>query len=242
MTTATITSEKRNSIATKIKALQNKTVEKGCTEAEAMAAADMIGKLMREYDLSMSQVEFQAEKFETLNIETGSKVAGPLHRVVSAIATFTDTKVWFSRTGVISYKFFGSTQDTQIAEYLYHLLLNAVTTEVAKFKKSAEYKNSTINGKTLTTSFIAGMANRLSARLNEMKRENSKPTGTGLMVIDKMQVVKSEFSKLNMRLGNSKTKTTVGSSSAFNAGRSAADKVTITTGIRAGGSNQLRLK
>jgi len=237
----TLTEEKRKSIAAKIKALQNKTVDKGCTEAEALAAADMIGKLMKEYDLSMTQVEFGAEKFDTLKIETDSRIAGPLHRVVNAIATFTDTKVWFNRGSKITYSFFGATKDTQIAEYLYHLLLTAVTTEVKNFKKTGEYKNSSINGKTLTTSFIAGMASRLSARLNEMKKEIQKPTGTGLMVIDKMSVVKSEFAKLNMRLATQKTRTTIGSSSAYGAGKAAADRVTITSGIRSGNTGFKRL-
>ena len=40
-------------VKARIKALAEKTVTNGCTEAEAMAAADMVGKLLERYALSM---------------------------------------------------------------------------------------------------------------------------------------------------------------------------------------------
>jgi len=39
-------------VKSRIKALTEKTVANGCTEAEAMAAADMVGRLLERYALS----------------------------------------------------------------------------------------------------------------------------------------------------------------------------------------------
>ena len=44
----------------RIKALAEKTVSNGCTEAEAMAAAEMVGRLLERYALSMEKLEADA--------------------------------------------------------------------------------------------------------------------------------------------------------------------------------------
>jgi hypothetical protein len=40
-------------VKARIKALTEKTIANGCTEAEAMAAAEMVGRLLERYALSM---------------------------------------------------------------------------------------------------------------------------------------------------------------------------------------------
>jgi hypothetical protein len=43
----------------RIRAQTEKTVANGCTEAEAMAAADMAGRLLERYALSMDEIEIR---------------------------------------------------------------------------------------------------------------------------------------------------------------------------------------
>ena len=87
-----VNSEKRSSILVKIKSLLTKTTENGCTEAEALSAAEMVGKLMNDYDLTMNDLEFQSEDFVEIKIST---------------------KSYFKRSDVITYIFFGSKKDTR---------------------------------------------------------------------------------------------------------------------------------
>ena len=44
-------------VKARIKALTEKTIANGCTEAEAMAAAEMVGRLLERYALSMDAIE-----------------------------------------------------------------------------------------------------------------------------------------------------------------------------------------
>ena len=46
-----MTNTKRESIIKKINLLKEKTTANGCSEAEAMTAAEMISRLLQEYDL-----------------------------------------------------------------------------------------------------------------------------------------------------------------------------------------------
>ncbi|RYJ03496.1 MAG: DUF2786 domain-containing protein, partial [Acetobacteraceae bacterium] len=48
-------------VKARIRALAAKTVERGCSEAEAMAAAAKVGELLEVYGLSMSEVELREE-------------------------------------------------------------------------------------------------------------------------------------------------------------------------------------
>ena len=44
-------------VKARIKALAERTVARGCTEAEAMAAAEMVGRLLERYALTMDEID-----------------------------------------------------------------------------------------------------------------------------------------------------------------------------------------
>lgn len=237
---------KREKIANRIKELMKKTTDNGCSEAEALSAAEMVGKLMSEYDLSMTEIEFKNEEFLTHNITTDSRVASPIHGVVNAIADYTDTKLWFSRGDKIVYSFFGTKKDTEIADYLFHLLVGSLKKETENFKKTDSYKLSSVAGRTKTSSFANGMAARLSSRLQEMKRSQqivNESTSTSLVPVNKKAIVLDMFSQLNMKLKTTTRRTTAGSYDAYRAGQAAGDRVNITSGVKTGNTDKtLRLK
>lgn len=51
-------------IIKKIKSLMAKTTENGCTESEALLAAKKAAELMQRYNLSLSQIEIESEKYD----------------------------------------------------------------------------------------------------------------------------------------------------------------------------------
>lgn len=227
-----MTTEKRDSIIKKIQLLKEKTVSNGCSEAEAMSAADKISQLLNEYDLSMSEVELKSQVFHTGELEVDGSVRKPIHDIVATIGTFTDTKVWYGKKDKkFVYSFFGSKNDVDFAHYLFSLLSNSMDFEYKKFQKTVEYK--TIGGRVARASFYKGMSIRLSQRLKEMK-QTIKNTNEekGLVLYDKMGLVKQKFDELNLRLkSESRKTTTISNSDAFYAGKKAADNITINKGV-----------
>ena len=110
-------------VKARIKALAEKTVSNGCTEAEAMAAADMVGKLLERYALSMEEIDVREERCVRVEVPIGGKRRRPIDGCVTAIARFCDCKVWIARDLVVpSYVFFGFEADTTMAGYLFSVI------------------------------------------------------------------------------------------------------------------------
>ncbi len=73
-------------LTARIQALRAKTIDNGCTEDEALAAAAKVAELLDRYDLSLSDVELRAEPCQQLAFETGRKKRIPLDGCVGAVA------------------------------------------------------------------------------------------------------------------------------------------------------------
>ena len=100
-------------VKARIKALADKTVSNGCTEAEAMAAAEMVGRLLERYALSMEEIDVREATLRPVEVPIGGRQRRPIDGCVTAIARFCDCKVWISRDDdVPSYVFFGFESDT----------------------------------------------------------------------------------------------------------------------------------
>ncbi len=119
-------------VKARIKALTEKTVANGCTEAEAMSAAAMVGRLLERYALSMDEIEVRTARCVQVEVALGSKRRRPIDGCVLAIARFCDCKVWLApakpanpndpthdaASAGIRYIFFGCETDTALAAYL----------------------------------------------------------------------------------------------------------------------------
>lgn len=153
-------------IKTKVFNLLNKTVENGCSEAEAMAAAKMAGKLMDHYQLQMSDIQIRDEKCIQYKIDTGAVNRQAIDGVVVSLARYCDVKIWFSKgqhvkryrdingevykdkqgrakpkveTYTSKYGLFGLKCDVELFEYLYTVIVNAMETELKNFQESEDY-------------------------------------------------------------------------------------------------------
>jgi hypothetical protein len=66
-------------VKARIKALAEKTVSNGCTEAEAMAAAEMVGRLLERYALSMEEIDVREALCVRVEVPIGGRQRRPCH-------------------------------------------------------------------------------------------------------------------------------------------------------------------
>ena len=95
---------KRSALLDKISALLAKTGANGCTEAEAIAAAELVEKLMTKYGLSLSELEAISSPADVCDADgapIGNVRSHEVLHVSGAIAHYTDTRSWYQRHGVI---------------------------------------------------------------------------------------------------------------------------------------------
>ena len=236
-------------IKKKVHALLSKTVENGCSEAEAMAAAQKAGELMDFYNLQITDIDIRDTKCKHLKIELATVIGGKLDGCIVAIGRFCDSKTWFSRGYKIyggpiqrggTYNFFGLEQDVEMAEYIYKILEHAVESELKTFKKTDTYKNAH-RKKAATKSFSNAFASRIYTRLNEMKKVREaeldrkaaemERTGRSIMVV-KQDHIEMEFEQeLGFTLTTRKVTSRSYNRDAYAAGSDAANRVNINKGV-----------
>jgi len=222
----------------RIKALREKTVDKGCTEQEALAAAEKIAELLDRYGLSLSEVELKSQPCEGAGIETGRKRFGPIDGCIPTVGAFCDCRVWSEKTaeGEIRYVFFGLPADVAGARYLYDLVEQAFETETERFKATPLYgEHHSSERRSATTSFQTGLAYGIGTKLRSLRaeRETTMRNSTGRdLVLVKESVVEDELAKLgmNFRTRSAQTGKRV-LRDAYAAGQEAADRFEFRPGI-----------
>jgi hypothetical protein len=205
-------------VKTRIKALTDKTVANGCTEAEAMTAAEMVGRLLERYALSMDEIEVREARCVQAEVPLGGRRRRPIDGCVPAIARFCDCKVWLARAARADfaaedfdwtqpgsrYVFFGFETDTALATYLFAVIDRAILTESAAFRR-ANPQLRAVRLRRASISFQHGMAARISERLGAMRRDRETAaraphaTSTALILV-KHRVVEDAFRDTAVRL------------------------------------------
>ncbi len=190
----------------RIQALRAKTVEQGCTEQEALAAAAKVAELLDRYGLSLSELDMQRQACEGVQVETTRRRVGPVDDCVPGVAAFFDCRVWGekSRSGTLRYVFFGLPADVAAARYLYELVEQAFETETARFRAGNTYTAAhTKLRRTATNSFQIGLARGITAKLRTQReaREAALRGSSGRdLVVAKAGLVEAELAKLGLQL------------------------------------------
>lgn len=231
-------------VKARIRALTEKTVSNGCTEAEAMAAAEMVGRLLERYALSMEEIDVREAHCVCIEVPIGGRQRRPIDGCVTSIARFCDCKVWISRdSDVPSYVYFGFESDTALASYLYSLINHAMRTELDIFRAAHPLLRA-MRLRRASKSFQQGMAARIAERLDHMHRARDahvaaqRPTGTALMLI-KHRVVDDAFRETDIRLVSVASLTRVRVNDAFRHGLSAGDRVNLNRPVQDVGTSLL---
>ncbi|HEX3995193.1 MAG TPA: DUF2786 domain-containing protein [Acetobacteraceae bacterium] len=219
----------------RIRGLREKTVEQGCTEQEAMAAAEKVAELLDRYGLSLSELDLRKQSCEGIGVETGRKRRGPIDDCMGTIAVFFDCRVWAetAESGALSYIFFGLPGDVQAAVYLHDLVALAFAAETATFQKGEFYRGlSAGDRRSATNSYQVGLAQGIINKLNAMRhaRDAGRTNGRALVPV-KQSIIEQEMERLGLTLRRlTATKRRV-IPDAFNSGREAGERFEYRPGI-----------
>ena len=219
-------------VKTRIRALAEKTTSNGCTEAEALSAAEMVGRLLERYALTMEQVDLRQTPCIQLEVHAGGQRRRPVDGCVVAIARFCDCKVWLTRGELgVTYVFFGMETDAMLGRYLFEVVGMALRTELAGFK-ARNLRLRDVGLRRAGESFQHGMVARIAARLTADKADREvtvatqRAAGQALMLI-KQSLVDEAFGALQTRLVSTRRAARRVVRSAYQDGLQAGDKVNL---------------
>lgn len=231
-------------VKARIRALSEKTVSNGCTEAEALAAAEMVGRLLERYALNMAEVDLRAEPCVQVEVPLPGRQRRPIDGCVPAIARFCDCKVWLARDGDRPrYVFFGFEPDTSMAVYLFAVIDRGIRQEGLSFR-AQHPALAGVQLRQASTSFAHGMASRLAERLEalhaarEAEVAAQRSTGTALILV-KHSVVEEAFRTTAVRLVAQRG-ASVRLNGAYQHGYAAGERVNLQRPV--GGTAQDRLE
>lgn len=156
----------REKLIAKIKALKAKTPGNGCTEAEALAAAEKAAALMAEHSLSEERLEVRDQ---STDVKSTFKAARS--RIWGYVAHATNCSVVHLAEGQ-EYRvvFVGCEPGPEIACYLRDVCDRAIDRAIADFKLSPPYKSrrATSTRRKAVEDFTVAMVDRLGRRLADL--------------------------------------------------------------------------
>lgn len=250
---------KRSALLDKITALLAKTEQNGCTEAEAIAAAELAQTLMAKYGLSLSELQAipsPADVCAPDGITIGKARAHEVLHLGSAIAFFTDCKSWYNSSGLIHLSkdriraherganggcvvlvYFGVTADVAVAKYLTETLRNMLDFEWKAFWRAYPDTPKPSASKA-RASFMRAMTGRLRDRLYEMKADQSQSETNDCrqIVLVKADIVQDAYNaafgkpRLRRRSFSSGQASRSFDLASYNAGDAAGQRVSISSG------------
>ena len=243
-----ISKEKRAEIAKRVRALLQMTEGRGCTEAEAMAAAQKAGELMTAYALAAEDLEDITDEKFGFRRRPGfcwqKGMRSHYHEVLKCtwgVAHFFDCKVYY-QTSTTELTYFGSELDTALAHHITARLKSAIELEWKLFKKLPSYEIEKLKGihpKTMHAQFAAAFAHRVTQRFKEMKGTQvaaiTQSSHAKALVVCKEGIVKEKFEQAytgKIRTRKSNTVVAQYSHSAVMAGERAGGNVSLEANVQ----------
>jgi hypothetical protein len=189
----------------RIQGLRAKTVAHGCTEQEALAAAEKVAELLDRYGLSLGELDFRAQPCDGIGIQTSRRRLAPIDSCIPAIAAFFDCRAWLEQSqGMpLRYIFFGLRADVTAAQYLYEMVERAFETETDAFRAGALYAQMAGARRSATNSFQIGLGRGICGKLDAMRaaRAANRRSGSGRDLVPvKAAMVDEELAKLGLDL------------------------------------------
>ena len=217
----------RDSLARRIRALRAKTVANGCTEAEAVAAAELLAALLQRYNMTLDEAELREQPFARHTEQHVDLVGARLWKVADAVSKLTGARYWQSRPGVhpIEINFFGLAHEVEVAAYMLEICAAAMRREECRVVGPLM----TPRGRRRVAPFLDGMADRLRERILAMVPP--VPAGTGLVVLRDALILKAmELEGLRTEQRDARASRDLEPS--YFSGRQAGDRVSLNRGLR----------
>ena len=150
-------------IARKIEALLNKTVERGATEAEALAATRKAQELMSKYDIALTDIVEEKEEIGEDVFQATRRWAQALAATVGANMRCEVLKYTVDRCTMI--RFIGRDTDRSIALKTYKMLLKACKNGIQRVRAETQLRGENTRG--VDVSYALGF---ITAVREEMSR------------------------------------------------------------------------
>ncbi len=174
-------SDERSKIAARIRALLAKTVENGCTEDEAVAAAQKAAEMLARYNLTVDEVKLRESPFSRHRERHDDEVGDRLWKIADALAELTGVRYWAARAGEpAEINFFGFAHEVDVAKYLLEICARAMRAEYRRIGTDLRLLTP-VRRRWKLSAFLDGMSDTLASRLKALK-EPAK-MGTGLVVL-----------------------------------------------------------
>ena len=224
----------------RIRALRAKTVEQGCTEQEALAAAEKVAELLDRYGLNLSELDLRKQSCEGVGIDTDRKRRGPIDDCMAMIAAFFDCRVWSetAEDATLRYVFFGLPADVQAAVYLHDLIALAFVSETAAFQSGDFYRRSDSgHRRSATNSFQLGLARGINEKLRTLRqaREMAGAGSSGRALVPiKDAMIDDEMERLGLTFHRKATSRKRVLPGAYHAGKEAGERFEYRPGIERG--------
>jgi len=235
------TDQELDKLLQRIRALRAKTVEQGCTEQEALAAAEKVAELLDRHGLTLSELDMRRQACEGAGIATDRKRRAPIDDCVPAIGNFFDCRHWgeTAADGTLHYVFFGMPADVQAALYLYDLVVLAFASETAQFQAGTFYQTAhSSQRRSATSSFQLGLARGIVGKLSALReaRQAAMRVGSGRDLVPiKASIVETELSRLGLTLRRKTVTRRSVLSDPYAAGQEAGRKFDYRPGIEQAG-------
>jgi len=221
----------------RIQGLRAKTVAQGCTEQEALAAAEKVAELLDRYGLSLGELDFRAQPCDGVTIETSRRRMAPVDNCIPVVAAFFDCRVWIesAKGAPLRYVFFGLRADVAAAQYLHELVERAFDTETDAFRAGKIYANMAGERRSATNSFQIGLASGICFKLRAMQEARNahrrSASGRDLVPV-KAAMVDDEVAKLGLDFHQRSTASRKRVlSDAYAAGKQAGERFEVALGI-----------
>jgi hypothetical protein len=221
----------REKIAARCRALAAKTIENGCTEAEALAAAAKLAQLLADYNLTLDEADLRATPFSEHREAHADEVGERLWKVAHAICVLTDATYWRSGPGVwpIEVHFFGFEHEVGVSRYLLEICARAMRNAQDRLNRANAILTPAARRRAVLP-FLDGMADRLHDRILALVPPAS--TGTGLVVVRK-QLVDAALAEAGIHLQTMRPRASRSLDPAYGDGQRFADGVALNPGLTA---------
>jgi hypothetical protein len=218
--------DNRENLLDKIRALLSKTVERGCTEEEHLAALAKARAMRDAYEITDEELHLTEKESAIFRQEPpGTKDPNKIKNfLVEAVAQFTDTRAWRNKDRTLT--FCGLPSDVRHATWLLDHLAHSVQAELAEYLMKHDLvadRRRAING------FVVGICGRISARLRDLCKPDAavKPTANNTaLVVVKQAAIQAKMEECGIHL-RSTTSRLVFDDGAVSAGHSAGDRASF---------------
>jgi hypothetical protein len=248
----------KQKVIERIKALQSKTTENGCTEGEALSAMEAAKRLMDKYSISSGDITTGGEEFvESYAPRKRTDSYDIRDKILWNVGRYTDTKPFLA--GNVTPCFFGLESDVEFATWLTHMLNDLCQREAtAQFGYAGKAANSRkakrygsfdefdlfggSNSEFLRASFVQGFIDRVNKRLETLikERDQLRTSDGRSLVISKKSMLENALAKAGYKFRKRKgSSRKTADPRAYGMGDEAGQRAHLGTGVSAGATQKM---